>query len=155
MFSWVFGIKESVVNLASNIASSIRGIIEDIFIPDPDNIQTKINIIKAKFDFVSNISDRFIEIKNVIFNTSKVPKITVNLSSASGKYNYGDNAKILDLTWYSEYKPMVDLIIVGFCYIAFIWRLFKTLPNIISGGSAITENIYNINGYGKVKKGGK
>lgn len=78
----------------------------------------------------------------------QIPVIRINLSKAEGKYNYGQNAYVLDMTWYERYKPTIDNIIVAFAYLTFIFMVFKRLPDIISGAGAITEKSEDVeNGY--------
>ena len=72
---------------------------------------------------------------------SGAPKIPVKFSNSSSEYFSNiENAYILDLNWYSPFKPVGDVIIVAFCWIMFIWRVFHGLPDIIQGGSGITDN---------------
>lgn len=56
------------------------------------------------------------------------------------------------MSWYAPYKAYGDLIITGFVYVFFIWRIFIKLPGIISGTSGVAENLYNIDNF--EKKGG-
>ena len=113
-------------------------------------------IIKEKFSFAIDIQTSFTEIKTYLLDAdSEVPQITINLANAEGKYNYGTNGKVLDMSWYSRYKPTVDKIIIAFCYINFIWLLFKRLPDIIAGAGAITERGNDVmNGYKQSRRGG-
>lgn len=70
------------------------------------------------------------------------PNITADLSAAASPYGhvYGTGEiTVLDLSWYTPYKPTVDKLISGFLWIAFLWGLFKRAPDIISG-AGITEN---------------
>lgn len=43
------------------------------------------------------------------------------------------------MTWYSRFKPTVDLIIIAYSYISFAFLVFKRAPDIISGAGAITS----------------
>ena len=71
-----------------------------------------------------------------------VPRITIDFSNAENTlYNYGGEMYILDMAWYSRYKPIVDGLIVGFAYLGFIFLVFKRLPEIIKGSGAITDSI--------------
>ena len=47
----------------------------------------------------------------------------------------GGTLTILDLSWYSEYKPMVDMFVSACLYLAFFWNLFKNMPSILQGVS--------------------
>ena len=125
-----------------SIPVAIGDVIQDIFIPDSANYNTKINSIKNQFAYVDGLKENFAEVSGYLLQgSSKVPVITINLGNAESKYNYGSTSKVLDMTWYSRYKPTVDLIIIALVYIAFIWNVFKKLPSIISGASATTDLI--------------
>ena len=39
----------------------------------------------------------------------------------------------INFGWFEKFKPYTDLFLTGFIYLAFVWRLFANLPNIISG----------------------
>jgi len=106
-----------------------------------EDLEEKINSIKEKFGFVENIKTIFNTVtNNLLEGEPEVPKIEINLGNSEGKYDYGNTAYVLDMTWYLRYKPTVDLIIVAFAYIGFIFLVYKRLPDIISGAGAITHN---------------
>ena len=66
------------------------------------------------------------------------------------KYNNEQKVIVLDFSWYAPYKTYGDLIITGFVYAFFLWRLFINLPNITHGlgGSSINNDIFK--GGGKI-----
>lgn len=64
---------------------------------------------------------------------SQPPTFTVDLTTAESKYNYGTSAIAIDFTWYSKYKPMVDIVLSSIIWVVFIFNTFKDIPNIISG----------------------
>lgn len=44
------------------------------------------------------------------------------------------------MTWYTQFKQYGDLILTGFIYAMFFWRIYINLPNIISGvGGAVND----------------
>lgn len=87
---------------------------------------------------MDNIKGAFDDILLVLDDTTEeIPKITINLDNVESKYNYGDTALVLDMSWYGRYKPFVDTIIIAFSYLGFIWLVFKRLPDIISGAGMI------------------
>ena len=145
------GITESITNVAGTIIDGVVGAfqtvgqfildgIKDLFLPSDGFFSDKIDGIKDKFSFVDNIKDAFDDILLVLEDTTEeVPNISINLSNAEGKYNYGDTALALDMSWYARFKPFVDVIIIAFSYFSFIWVVFKNLPNIIRGESVIYD----------------
>lgn len=64
--------------------------------------------------------------------------MSVNVES---KYFEGELTYI-DMSWYKPFKPYGDLVITGFVYLFFLWRLFVHLPGIIHGssGSVVSVN---------------
>ncbi len=115
----------------------------------------KFGSMMKNFAFVDDVSDLMKDMKLYLLDgSSQVPRITVNLANTEGKYNYGGNAFVLDLTWYARYKPTVDKVVVAFVYIAFIFLVFKRLPEIINGSGAITDKGMDIS-QGFRQKGGK
>lgn len=108
--------------------------------PDEDFVNEKVNEVKAKFEFIENIKSAWNEISDLITSSDEeIPKIEIDLSKAEGKYNYGGKVLALDMTWYSRFKPTVDLIIIAYSYISFAFLVFKRAPDIISGAGAITS----------------
>ena len=108
--------------------------IKSIFVPSEDFITEKLEAVKANFPFVSSIIDtgKAIGLAFTGFYTEP-PIIYAELHNATGSYYYGDRAVILDLRWYSEYKPTVDVLISAFLWAVFCWRTFIKIPGIISG----------------------
>lgn len=112
-----------------------------IFVPSEERINAITNTIKAKFEFVDSVKTAINSVKDILNNLGNAPKITLNLKAT--KYTEAQNAVVFDLSWYAPYKTYGDLVITGFVYLMFIWRLFVTLPNIIngSGGAVIFDKI--------------
>ena len=72
---------------------------------------------------------------------SGAPKIPVHFSNSTSEYfsNISD-CYIIDMNWYTPFKPVGDIIVVAFCWIMFIWRTLHDLPNIIAGASGMYDN---------------
>ena len=109
-----------------------------VFVPSQERIDAITNTVKAKFEFVDSIKTAVNSVKDLLNNLGNAPKITLNLKAT--KYTEEQNTVVFDLSWYAPYKAYGDLVITGFVYLMFIWRLLVTLPSIINGtgGSAIT-----------------
>lgn len=69
--------------------------------------------------------------------------MTFNNKYISGTYT------IIDLSWYSPYKNYGDSVICMFCYLAFIWYIFKNLSDVINGTTNGTFNSFNVSKNGK------
>lgn len=90
---------------------------------------------------------------DVITDTTNAPKLTMNVKS---KY-YTGNITVVDLSWYDQYREYGDTIICMFCYLSFLWNIFKRLPDIIQGAGASSYSLdmmndiqaYKITGFGR------
>lgn len=163
-FSGLFsGITQAINNVKDTIISSVTSAfaavgetiingIKAIFIPDEDFMTEKIDSVKEKFAFIDSIKDAFDNVSNLLDGQETVPKITIDLSSVNSKYNYGATAFALDMSWYSNFKPYVDGIIIAFAYLFFIFLVFKRAPEIISGSGAITEKSDDIDRGYRIKR---
>ncbi len=151
----ILKIKDIVSKIAGDIIDGITTLLKNLFVPDAEKINTKVNSIKSKFDFAFEFTTMIGQIKSYLLDSnSQIPVIEINLASAEGKYKYGNSAYVLDMTWYSRYKPTVDKIIIAFAYIIFIFIVFKRLPDIISGAGAITDKSSDVGRGYRIGKGG-
>ena len=122
-------------NFLGKLFSGFKDLASYLFVPSPKFFDSRINYLKSRFTFYEAISSTGTAIVDFFTETdfSEPPKITVNLSAARSKYNYGDTAVCLDMSWYEEYKPYVDSFLSGVIWLVFAWNTFKNLPSIISG----------------------
>lgn len=73
---------------------------------------------------------------DIIQGIGTIPKLTVDIPAT--KYTPSFSTDI-SFDWFSQYKNYTDLIITGFVYIAFLWRLFISLPSTISGVGGVNN----------------
>lgn len=134
---------EGLGNLMTSWVNAILTGLKNLFIPDFTYLsetwtrfKEKTQFINQSIDIVNNIVD------GIELNPLAPPSISIDLSNANSKYNWGGEVMALDLSWYEPYKPAVDFIIICFCYGYFIWNLFKDLPNILAGvaGAGVSYN---------------
>ena len=119
-------------NLWNNIVS--------FFTPDTDKISEQFNSLYDKFDFVHIVVTIIKDIGDLFNETPKPPVIKINISNNdSNKYIPEGDYVLLDLSWYSRFKPKVDDFLSVFLWLGYIWILFKRLPDIISGAGMITD----------------
>lgn len=121
--------------LIDRFLNGFSNLFKSLFVPSSGFFDAKVNYMKSKFSFYEAISSTGAAILDFFTETdfSEPPKITVNLSAARSKYNYGETAVCLDMSWYEEYKPYVDAFLSGVLWLVFGWNTFKNLPSIISG----------------------
>lgn len=108
-----------------------------LFVPSEERINAIIETVKVKFSFVDSVITAVNSIKDIVNNLGVAPKITLNLKET--KYTEAQNVVVFDLSWYAPYKTYGDLLITGFIYLMFLWRLFIKLPNIINGIGSSAE----------------
>lgn len=102
-----------------------------LFVPSEERITALTNTVTGKFDFIESIKIGINSMNDMLNNIGNAPKLTLNLGAT--KYTDAFNATIIDFSFYAPYKTYGDLVLTGFIYISFLWRLFITLPNTING----------------------
>lgn len=106
-----------------------------LFVPSQERLTAITNSVSSKFDFIDSIKYSIQYMENMLNNLGNAPKLELTL----GATNYTPEQKyiIIDFSFYAPYKTYGDLILTGFIYLFFIWRLFISIPDIIhgSGGS--------------------
>lgn len=117
-------------------------ILRKAFVPSEERINALTNTVKSKFDFIESIKLGINSIQDSINNLGNSPKLTMNLGAT--KYTDEQRVVVLDLSWYAPFKPYGDLIITGFVYLAYLWRLFINLGNIIHGSGGAIHADYEI-----------
>lgn len=124
-------------------------LLKALFVPSEERITALSNTVTSKFSFIDSIKYAINSLKDIINNLGNTPKISINLGST--QYTSATTVYI-DFSWYAPFKTYGDLIITGFAYIFFIWRLFVKLPGFISGTAGTFE--YN-DGFVQIKGGKK
>ncbi|MBQ8237036.1 MAG: hypothetical protein IJZ39_02655 [Oscillospiraceae bacterium] len=121
--------------------------ISAIFVPSADFVTVKVDAVLAEFPFVAPIVEtgQFIGSAMSGMETSP-PIIYVDLGASRGSYELGGKVAFIDLTWYAEYKPTVDMLLSALLWIVFWWKMFKRLPGLISGmpGDFVMDGLNSI-----------
>lgn len=116
----------------------LKEALKALFVPSDERINALVDSVKSKFAFIYDIQDSVQYIQTTIDNAECTPSITIHVGKT--KYTPAADIKVLDLAWYAQFKEYGDLVISGFIYALFIWRMFINLPNIIQGaGGAIGD----------------
>ena len=134
--------------LGYKIIELLNELFEFLFVPEENSFTGIIDIVSSKFDFIDTIKTSANSMKDLISNIGAAPKLTINVNS--NKYGVKE-LTIIDLEWYKPYKTYGDLILTGFIYAFFLWRLFISIPNILNGFGGAVHDSYEI----KEIKGGK
>lgn len=134
----ITSIGEGIAGLATSIVSGLRTMLAELlnflFVPEDGFMDAKVQSLSEEFAFVASIITTG---EALTFGLSGVtttpPIIYIDLGASTGSYNLGGKTVFMDLSWYAEYKPTVDILISAFLWICFIWRLILKLPGIING----------------------
>lgn len=133
----------------TELFNTIENVVRYLFVPPAGYFDGKVTEFKEQVPFVGVVSDFSEEFFGYFERQgyAEAPAITVDLSLAEGKYNYGfGHVTILDLSWYGRYKPFVDMFLSTILWITYLWLLYKRLPDIIYGAGAITESAAQFSG---------
>lgn len=133
----------------TELFNTIENVVQYLFVPPSGYFDGKVNEFKEQVPFVGVVTDFTGELFGYFERQgySDAPVITVDLSAAEGKYNYGfGSVTVLDLSWYDRYKPFVDMFLSTILWITYLWLLYKRLPDIIYGAGAITESAAQFSG---------
>lgn len=127
--------------LGRKIIELLGDLLKSLFIPKEESFTKFQDIFNEKLGFVDSIKSGVNSLKDMFNNVEELPSLTMNIDS---KYYKGE-ITIIDLAWYSQYKTYGDLVITGFCYIFFIWRIWVHLPNILQGTSGVSDIVATFN----------
>lgn len=111
----------------------LKEALQFLFVPSQERIDGLLSTFTSKFEFVDTIKTSISSLDNMFKNIGNAPKLVLNLNST--KYTQSGDYTILDLSWYAPYKNYGDLVLTGFIYAFFLWRLFITIPSTINGQS--------------------
>lgn len=115
--------------------------VEDAFfeacVPDFELVDAKMAELRSKLGFIDDFMEAGEYLLNFVKNlgTGKPPVFTVSLWAS--KYMPAQTVTI-DLSWYAQFKPAVDLLVAGVIWVNFLLNMYKRLPEIINGVGAVT-----------------
>ena len=134
------GIIGAINNLGKNITNFFNDLINILTFPVKQWLSYYSDVI-SHFDFIKNIFtfvDLFGDFCERDF--SDPVQLEINLGNYSGKYDYGSQAVIMDLEWYTRewpsglcLKDIGDFIISSFLWLSFLWNLYCAIPDILAG----------------------
>lgn len=136
-----FGIK--LLELLGNL-------LKDLFIPSQERLESINNAVSVKFSFVTTIKQAINSTQEMLNGLESAPRLQLEVGST--KWTEKQTLTILDLSFYKTFKPFGDLVITGFCYLAFIWKMLFTLPSFINGTAGGVSGLNEITRI--VEKGG-
>lgn len=150
LWNFLTDIFNSIVNILSYInpfsdnffgyklIELLKEALEFLFVPSEERITAITNTVSDKFSFVDTIKTSIQAFQNIINNIGNAPKLEITIGAT--KYSNEQTVKVLDFSWYAPFKTFGDLIITGFVYAFFLWRIFINLPNIIQGLGGVVDS---------------
>lgn len=120
------------------IIDGIKGVLEDLFIPDNSLINDKIEEIKSRFSFINGVKQTINDITTIVYDENNTPTLSISIPENRTGIT---QVEVINLGWYSKYKTYGDAIICCFAYAFFFWRIFIKMPNIINGSAGETSGI--------------
>lgn len=125
ILAWALGLVEALV-------AAFEALLIKIFVPDIASIQAAVADMRAQFPFFDSIIATGQYIVSGI-SSGEPPVIYIHLENAEGLYTWGNTVAVLDMSFYSRYKPAGDVIMSSALLTFFAWRTLKHLPSILSG----------------------
>lgn len=138
---WLKDIWSAITGLGSSIVGGIRELLVSLFSPSEDGVNNLNSQVDEKLPVIGDLQSLGDELVSTLENpggSANDLRMTtvVDLGKGRGSILGSAQINILDVTWYLEYKPLVDDIIVGFAWLVFLWNLYGQLPSIIHGGAS-------------------
>lgn len=127
-------ILEWLLTLPGILVDAITEALTAVFVPAEGYMDTKVEALRANFPLFDSVIGSAKQLRS-LFNFATTPPIIYIDLGASTSWAMGGRTVFIDMSWYAEYKPTMDLVISVFLWLLFLWRIFLALPGIISGTS--------------------
>ena len=109
-----------------------------LFVPSEDVVNGLVDSAKSKFSFIDTIKSSISDVEDILVGAESVPTLKIHVNGTD--YTKEQDLTIINLSWYVPFKKYGDIILTGFIYAFFFWRIYISLPNIISGaGGAVND----------------
>lgn len=128
----------------------LADLLKSLFIPSQERLESINTTVSCKFSFVTTINQAINLTQEMLNGLESAPKLQLEVGST--KWTEKQTLTILDLSFYKPFKPFGDLVITGFCYLAFIWKMLLSLPSFINGTAGGVSGVNEITRI--VEKGG-
>lgn len=109
-----------------------------LFVPSEDVVNGLVDSVKSKFSFIDTIKSSVSDVEDILVGAEAVPTLKIHVNRT--EYTQEQDLTIINFAWYVPFKKYGDIILTAFIYAFFFWRIYISLPNIISGtGGAIND----------------
>lgn len=152
IFGWLGDILDGLNNIWKTLKGVVSGIVDglldglsslltDLFSPSEEAVDKLNTEVDTKLPLIGDLQSLGDDLVSTLENPGKSVKdlrmtTVVDLGKGSGQIKGAGQINLLDVSWYMEYKPLVDDIIIGFVWLVFLWNLYGALPSIIHGGAS-------------------
>ena len=133
------------------IVELFKDLFNFLFVPSEERLSAMTSTIQSKFGFIDTIRSTVNALSDLVVDSSASPSMSISLGST--KYTEAFDVKIVDLSWYAPFKQYGDVVVAGFAYAFFAWRLFLNVSGIINGASGAVYTISSVDS--KVERGSK
>lgn len=131
-----------VPTLTESLRDAFSDLMEYFFVPDEEAYQAKVDTLNERFGFIDQIKSAYSYINHFfeISSGTKVPRYSIPIKCEAWGI---DDKVVIDFSWYAPFKPLFDNLIAGFCWLTFIFNVWRKLPDIIGGAGAGVSAITN------------
>lgn len=128
--------------IAEAMADVITGALTKAFAISDTFVATKVEALTLKYPYLDTFFALGADLKAFFLGLGTTPPVIyINLGASEGSYNIGGQEVFMDLSWYARYKPTMDAVIGGFIWLWLAWRIYLSIPGIISGASGVWGSI--------------
>lgn len=120
--------------IIDGIASILRSILTELFVPDTAELEQTVDELYEEFSFAFIAKTIIEDIIGIIDGGGEPPEIYIHFENSENEtYQQIGTLKVLDFAWYERYKPYGDAIISAILWAFFLIRFIHGLPNILKG----------------------
>ena len=135
-------ILETLISIPGAIVDGITGALTNTltwaFAISDTFIATKVDALTLKYPYLDTFLALGVDLKTFLLGLGTTPPVIyINLGATNGSYNIGGQEVFMDLSWYAAYKPTMDAVLGGFIWLWLAWRIYLSIPGIISGASGV------------------
>lgn len=135
-------ILKTLISIPELIVQGIAKVLADVltwaFAISDTFIATKVDALTLKYPYLDTFLALGVDLKTFLLGLGTTPPVIyINLGATNGSYNIGGQEVFMDLSWYAAYKPTMDAILGGFIWLWLAWRIYLSIPGIISGASGV------------------
>ena len=138
LWEWLGSIVEAILSIPQaiidGIATVLRNVLTELFVPDTAELEETIDEYLDEFSFAFMAYTIIEDIASILDGGGEPPEIYIHFEdSEDPRFQQLGTMKVLDFAWYENYKPYGDMIISAILWAFFLLRFVHGLPNILRG----------------------